>query len=210
MKLQLALDGDLLSSLSILQAVRPYIDLAELGTPLIYREGIAAAARIHRQFPDLPLLADFKIMDAGDEEATIAFEAGCDLVTVLGVTQDVTIQGVVAAARRFGKQVMVDMMQVNDVINRAQTLLEMGCHYLCLHTAYDVHSATKQSSLGQLEVLHRAIPQAPLAIAGGIGLPQLKAIAALHPEIIIVGSAITKAPDPLMAAQAIRTVMETL
>ena len=40
-KLQLALDGDLDSNLGLVRAVRPYIDIAEIGTPLVYREGIA-------------------------------------------------------------------------------------------------------------------------------------------------------------------------
>lgn len=208
MKLQLALDTDLPTSLSILQEVRPYIDIAEIGTPLIYREGMAAAKRIRHLFPDLPLLADFKIMDAGEEEAEIAFAAGCDLVTVLGVTQDATIQAALAAARRFGRQIVVDMMQVGDVIARAQTLLALGCHYLCLHTAYDVHSKTKHSPLFQLEAVRHALPHAPLAVAGGIGLEQLAAVIAFRPEIIIVGSAITQSPSPLTAAQAIRSQME--
>src|SRR5579871_1499936 len=124
--LQLALDSDLDTSLKILQIVRPYVDIAEIGTPLVYREGIAAVQRLRAKFPDLRLLADFKIMDAGDEEATIAFSAGCDLVTVLGVTQDATIQGALKAAQRFGKQIMVDLMSVSNLSVRVQALQVMG------------------------------------------------------------------------------------
>ena len=41
-------------------------------------------------------------MDAGEHEANLAFAAGADIVTVLGVSHDETIRGVVAAARRAG------------------------------------------------------------------------------------------------------------
>jgi len=81
LKLQVALDGDLESSLSILRVIRPYIDIAEIGTPLIFREGLRAIHVLHKAFPDLSVLADLKIMDAGEHEATLAFEAGCDLVS---------------------------------------------------------------------------------------------------------------------------------
>ena len=39
-------------------------------------------------------------MDAGEHEANLAFNAGADIVTVLGVAHDETIRGVVRAARR--------------------------------------------------------------------------------------------------------------
>src|SRR5690349_14058031 len=68
-RLQLALDGTLEQAVTVLDLVAPYVDIVELGTPLLYREGIRAAAHIHHLYPDMTLLADMKIMDAGEEEA---------------------------------------------------------------------------------------------------------------------------------------------
>ena len=48
MKLQLALDGDLQSSIAVLDATKTYIDIAEIGTPLIYREGVWAVRELRR------------------------------------------------------------------------------------------------------------------------------------------------------------------
>lgn len=209
MKLQAAFDGDLHQCLSLLQKIHPYLDIAEIGTPLIYREGMSAVRQVRNQYPDLLILADLKIMDAGEEEAAIAFEAGSDIVTVLGLTQMTTLEGALNAARRFGKQIMVDMMQVNDLLPRTKMLLDLGCHYLCVHTAYDVHSTTHASPVGNLELLRRTFPNAPFAVAGGIGLNQLGDLVALKPEIIIIGGAITNAPDPVRVAQTIRERMDT-
>jgi 3-hexulose-6-phosphate synthase len=203
MRLQVALDNDLRHGLSVLEAVRPYIDIAEIGTPFVFREGIAAARRLRAAFPDVTLLADFKIMDAGEEEASIAFEAGCDIVTVLGVTQDSTVQGAVAAARRYSKQIMIDLMQVADKPARGRELLNMGCHYLCAHTAFDLQSSGA-APLGDLERLRRELgSDAPLAVAGGVSLQTIDQVAALKPAIVVVGGAITRAPDPAEAARAI-------
>lgn len=204
MKLQVALDQPFQQSLRVLEAVYPYVDIAEIGTPLVFREGVAAIQNLRRRFPALTLLADFKIMDAGDEEAAIAFDAGSDIVTVLGVTQDSTVRGVVTAARRAGRQVMVDLMRVTDKAARGRELLDMGCHYLCVHTAFDVqHSGG--GPLADLEHLrHQLGEAAPLAVAGGISLETIGLAAALRPEIIVVGGAITTAADPAAVARALR------
>ncbi len=202
MRLQLALDGDIDHSFAVLQAARPYIDIAEIGTPLVYREGIAAVRRLRSAFPDITLLADFKIMDAGEEEARIAFGAGSDIVTVLGVAQDETLRGALEASRRLDRQVMVDLIGIPDPAARAPALLAMGCHYLCVHTAYDLRAS--QSPLEHLQQLRRQWPDARLAVAGGIKLSNVNAILALNPEIVVVGSAITLADDPAQAACAFR------
>jgi 3-hexulose-6-phosphate synthase len=206
MKLQLALDGNLQDSLAILEVVSTMIDIAEMGTPLIFHEGMNAARKIRERFPSLTILADLKIMDAGDEEATIAFEAGCDLVTVLGVTQDSTIRGAAAAARRFGKQIVADLMQVSDPVTRGRELVNLGCDYLCAHTAYDSQKAG-QSPLTTLKSLRRELAQAHLAVAGGINLSTIDSIVALQPDILIVGGAITRAPNPVEAVLALRERM---
>ena len=67
-------------------------------------------------------------MDAGEHEANLAFEAGADIVTVLGVAHDETIHGVVRAARRAGgtKEVMVDLINTPNPAARAKEVAELG------------------------------------------------------------------------------------
>ena len=43
-------------------------------------------------------------MDAGEFEADKCFEAGADIVTVLGVSNDETIEGCVRSAKKYGKK----------------------------------------------------------------------------------------------------------
>jgi 3-hexulose-6-phosphate synthase len=203
-KLQIALDGTYLESEKLLYDVHPFVDIIEVGTPLLYREGIQAAALLHRQFPDIEILADLKIFDAGEAEATIAFESGCNYVTVLGVASDSTINGVLSAARGFGGKVMVDMMQVIDILDRGRELLSMGCHVVCVHTGYDLQQAGNTIPLRDLRQLREALPEAPLAIAGGIHLAHIDSLKELNPQIVIVGGAITQANDPAATARALK------
>lgn len=207
-RLQLALDSDLASAMDVLASVHPYIDIVEIGTPLIYREGMNAVRVVREQYPQLPILADLKIMDAGEEEASIAFSAGANYVTVLGVTQNPTIAGAVKSANGHSGEVVVDMMQVNDLVGRGQDLLKMGCDVLCVHTAFDLQSQ-ETSPYHHLETLRAHISPEHLAIAGGVNLQNLDAILPLSPAIIVVGGAITRAEHPATRAQQLQERIQT-
>ena len=201
-KLQLALDGDLSDGLAVLEQAHAYVDIVEIGTPLVFREGMRAVRVIRSAYPGLRLLADLKIMDAGEAEADIAFDAGADIVTALGLSGDETIQGALASAKKRAGQIMIDMIGVADPLQRAAELTELGCDLLCLHTAHD-QQAKRGSPWRQLAQLRAAYPALSLAIAGGISLEVLPQILPLHPQIIVVGSAITAAADPGFATRLI-------
>ena len=94
MKLQIALDDVTLEgALELVKKVRDYIDIIEIGTPFVYEYGMQAVRTMKEHFPDKEILADMKIMDAGYYEAEEALKAGADYITVLGVTDNLTIQG---------------------------------------------------------------------------------------------------------------------
>ena len=199
-ELQIALDGELSAALDLLEQVHPFVDIAEVGTPLVFREGMRAVRELRAAYPQLTLVADLKIMDAGEAEAAIAFDAGADCVTVMALASDATIAGALTSARWHGKRVMIDMMQVADPLARARQLLALGGDLLCLHTAHDLQSS-QASPYVQLAELRAALPAAQLAIAGGVKLNALEKILPLRPQVIIVGSGITGAPDPRSAAR---------
>ncbi len=201
-KLQLALDGDLSSALAVLEQAHAFVDIVEIGTPLVFRDGMRAVGKIRAAYPGLRLLADLKIMDAGAAEADIAFGAGADMVTVLGLAGDETIQGALNSAEKHGGQVMIDMMEVAEPPQRAVELIGLGCDLLCLHTAHD-QQPKRDSPWRQLAQLRAAYPALHLAIAGGISQKLLPQILPLQPQIIVVGSAITAAADPGLAARLI-------
>ena len=105
MRLQLALDFlSHTQAVELIEIVLPYIDIIEAGTPMIIKEGISTVTRMKESFNNKQILADLKIMDAGTEEARIAFEAGADIVTVLGVAYDSTIRSAVEEARLCEKK----------------------------------------------------------------------------------------------------------
>ena len=204
MKLQLALDSSNgQEARRILENVSDLVDIVEIGTPLIMKEGVKVVAEIKHVYPELELLADLKIMDAGDIEAKIGFEAGADIVTVLGVAHDVTIRRAVNQARILSKKVMVDLIAVTDVRTRIDQIEVIAPDYCCVHTAFDLQDHGVHP-LREIQLVQSALKRAQMAVAGGINPQILPDLLAYRPAIVIVGGFITNHPEPRQAALEIR------
>lgn len=207
MKLQLALDQfRLTEALALLESTADLVDIVEAGTPLILGEGVAAVREIARRFPRLTVLADFKIMDAGELEASLAFESGAHIVTVLGAAEEVTIRKACAAARAAGGQVMVDLIAVANPVARMRQVASLGPSWFCCHAAFDTAEAGG-NPLAALAALRAASAEAGLAVAGGITPERLPALVPYAPAIAIVGGFVARAADPRAALLSIRAAM---
>lgn len=208
MKLQVALDFiEISSAIKLVQELQGIADIIEIGTPFIIKDGIKAVTEIKKVSTDMLVLADLKIMDAGEHEARIAFEAGADIVTVLGAADDATIHGTVNEARKHNKKVMVDMIAVHDIKKRAVEIDKTGVDYICVHTAFDIQ-ATGKNPLEELNIMREVVGNSKIAVAGGVKPDTLQQIVVYNPEIIIVGGAITGKTDKRAAALGLKEIMK--
>jgi 3-hexulose-6-phosphate synthase len=206
--LQVALD--LISTddaVALLPRLAPFVDVVEAGTPLIKREGIGAVRRLRAAAPDKLLVADMKTMDGGAYEAELAFDAGADLMTVLGCASDATVAAAIAVARGRGKRIVADLMGVVDKPVRARRLAHLGVDFLGVHAGTDERGAGGEGPLWDVAMVREAVAT-PLVVAGGIGLGTIDAVLTEHPAIVVVGSAITGATDPVAAARQLRMAIE--
>lgn len=204
MKLQAALDTLTLNEcIDLLEETEGFIDIAEVGTPFVIEEGMVPVKEFKKQFPKIEVLADVKIMDAGEYEADKCFDAGADICTVLGVSHNETIEGVVRSAKKYGKKVMVDMIAVSDLKKRTQEVDQMGVDYICVHTAFDVQKLG-QDPLDDLKIVNSVIKNAKSAVAGGVKLETVDEIVNEGAEIIVVGGAICNAKDRKAYAKEIK------
>lgn len=203
MKLQLALDDITLEdALSLVRTVRDYIDIIEIGTPFVIEYGMEAVRVMKKEFPEKEILADLKIMDAGDYEAEEALKAGADYVTVLGVTDILTVKGCIDAANRYGKQVVVDMIYVEDMPKKIAQMEEIQAHIIAVHVGADQQAAGREP-LEDLKLMKECVKAAGVSVAGGINGKTISDYTALRPDIVIVGSGITHALDPVAEARKI-------
>ena len=77
MKLQLAYDlGTYEELYPFMEEIEEAVDIIEIGTPVILREGVSQIENVKRRFPDNLIFADLKIMDAGNSKQTSVFRPG--------------------------------------------------------------------------------------------------------------------------------------
>ncbi|OEK35337.1 3-hexulose-6-phosphate synthase, partial [Staphylococcus saprophyticus] len=193
MELQLAID--LLNkedAAELANKVKDYIDIVEIGTPIVINEGLPAVQHLNDNIDGVKVLADLKIMDAADYEVSQAVKFGADIVTILGVAEDASIKAAVDEAHKHGKQLLVDMIAVQDLEKRAKDLDDLGADYIAVHTGYDLQ-AEGQSPLESLRKVKSVISNSKVAVAGGIKPDTIKDIVAENPDLIIVGGGIANA-----------------
>src|SRR5436190_8102997 len=83
MNLQTAFDFiSLDKSLGIAEKVAEHSEWLEVGTSLIKSEGIRSVREFKTRFPKNQIVADMKILDAGEREAKLACDNGADIVVV--------------------------------------------------------------------------------------------------------------------------------
>jgi len=205
-KLQIALDFlELEEALGLLEKVHPFADIIEIGTPSVIRYGIKAVRRIKQSYAAKEVLADLKIMDAGEGEARLGFEAGASIVTVMGVAHQETILGAVRAAAIFGGRIMADLMSVPSPAQRALELEDLGCDIVCIHTSTDAQH-TGEQAFEDVKLLRSKLSRAQIAVAGGIDVRSAAAACKSGADILVVGSGIVKAEDPREAALALHEI----
>ncbi|KJM63097.1 3-hexulose-6-phosphate synthase [Pluralibacter gergoviae] len=205
MKLQVALD--LLSTdaaVNLLNDIAPYVDIIEVGTPLIKIEGLAVLREIKSRWPDKFLFADLKTMDAGALEAELALSAGADAVSVLAVAADGTIAGAVNAANKLGKSVVVDLIGVPPAhrLARIDELRKLGVGTVELHAGLDEQAQEGYSLPALLATI--AGTDVKFAVAGGITLDTVDIVAAAGAETAVVGGGIYNAANPAATAKSLK------
>ncbi|PTE24745.1 3-hexulose-6-phosphate synthase [Staphylococcus equorum] len=208
MELQLAID--LLNkedATELANKVKDYVDIVEIGTPIVINEGLPAVQHLNDNIDGVKVLADLKIMDAADYEVSQAVKFGADVVTILGVAEDASIKAAVDEAHKHGKQLLVDMIAVQDLEKRAKDLDDLGADYIAVHTGYDLQ-AEGQSPLESLRKVKSVISNSKVAVAGGIKPDTIKDIVAENPDLIIVGGGIANADDPVEAAKQCRDIVD--
>ena len=107
-------------------------------------------------------------------EAEEALKAGADYVTVLGVTDNLTIQGCKEAAEKYGKEIVVDMICVENMEER---IAQTGRDWAFMDWLYIQAQISRQSGrtpLDDLKVMAAVAKSAKISVAGGIHADTVK------------------------------------
>ncbi|MFD1037554.1 3-hexulose-6-phosphate synthase [Virgibacillus byunsanensis] len=206
MNLQLALDRLTREEcLRIVDETKDEIDFIEVGTGVIKEYGMAIVREMRELYPDKAIVADMKTCDAGGHEAKQAFEAGTDIVTVMAFSSDLTIKDTLQVAQQYGKQVMVDLLEVSSR-DRMEQLKKIDVRLVSLHVGKDKQQEGNFDT--ELFSLVKGL-DFEVTVAGGINLDTLPDIIQEKPDTVIVGSAITKSENPKEVASKMRKMIKS-
>ncbi len=187
------LDGE--NVLQCARAIQEYVDVFNVGTLLLKREGAGIIRTFKNTFPSKVVCADTKTLDLGQLEAQMVFDAGADMMSVCGVASDQTVELAIEEGRTRQKQIIVDLIGVEPSYRQIKRLSYFQPDYLMIHTGVDEWK--KENTLFQkIEMIARICP-IPLAFSGGIQVDDIPYLLVFQPAIIVIGSAISTSSDPL-------------
>ena len=188
-------------------AIRAGIDWLEAGTPLIVSEGIRSVQVLHSEFPDHPIVADLKTMDAGGAEAEMMFDAGATFVVVMSQAHWSTVQEAVAMAKTKGGKIMADLLNSPDKVNAAKQMEKLGVDYIIAHLGYDERRHVRGlTALDNLRNIVKAV-RIPVQAAGGLSIDQAIYSLKLGAKSIVIGAPLAIAADRFATAAEFEDVL---
>ena len=210
--LQFALDFITLPpAIAVASKTAQHVDIFEIGTPLCKAAGLEAISAVREVCPDNLILADFKTPDVGWLEAKMAFDAGADLMTVIGGAPLATVESALKTANEYGKAVLMELTGVRDIIAYAKEWRQVGVEWMVYHRGWDEEASNRQWSQSDLDTVQRLIDMGfKVTVTGGITAETLPFFQNLPVTAVITGRAIHAADDPVSSAMNIRSTIARL
>jgi bifunctional enzyme Fae/Hps len=205
--LQISLDAPDLERTKKILSQLPGSDriIIEVGTPLIKRYGTRVISELRQVAKDSFMVADLKTLDVGKVEADIAYEDTADAVVAAGLAPPETLDAFVHEAKRLGIYAVVDMLNVEDVLGKLQSLKNFP-DIVILHRGIDQESG-RTCGLERIRLIRQAFPNRKflIAVAGGIVPETAREALELGADILVVGRYVTQSKD---IERAVRDFLE--
>ncbi len=210
--LQVALDFiSINDALRIIKKLRGLdVDIYEVGTPLIKSEGVRAVSIVRELVDEAVVLADMKTADVGALEVRLAAENGADAVSVLASADDEVIISALNEGKSLDVDVVVDTIGKVDVVKGVSNLVGLGVQVVNVHLAIDVQlrsGRTVNDILDIIKYLRSMYRDIIISASGGVKPHHVRDLVRGGVNIVVMGSAITKASDP---AKVVKEVLKDL
>lgn len=203
-KLQLALDlTDLDKALAIAENVNDNVDILEVGTILAIESGLDSIREIRKLLPNVKILGDIRIIKAGGKLASMVYDAGADIVTIISDSTDETFEAVVKEKDKVeGREVLIE---INDGYTEEQLAKwkKYGLTHLIFHRGSEITATNEnwnEKDFAEIRDLHDK--GFKVYVTGGIGIEEIAHFEGVPVECFIIGRTISQAENPLEAAQS--------
>ncbi|MEM1680029.1 MAG: orotidine 5'-phosphate decarboxylase / HUMPS family protein [Sulfolobales archaeon] len=186
------------------------VDVYEVGTPLIKSEGIRAVRAVREFADDSVVLADMKTADTGGLEVRLAAENGANAVSVLASANDEVIASALKEAESSDVDVVVDTIGRLNVLNVISEVVRLGVQIINIHLAIDVQLSSGKTIADVISIIEdvkNSYKNLLISASGGVRPHHVGDLVRSGVDIIVMGSAVTKAADPAeVVRQALRYV----
>lgn len=204
MKLQISFDlTNLTQALTIASQVAEHADIIELGTLLIYSQGLTAVEQFKTAFPRSVIMVDSKIIDRGKDAVTAFAQAGADWMTVMAGTSKHVIHAACNTAAQLNKKIMLDLVDSSSLAQSALEAKNLGADALLFHQPAD--EADTSLVLDKWELIS-GNSSVPIFISAKINRESVHQIVALKPAGIVIGKSIIYAENPAQEAEFYKTI----
>lgn len=196
--LQIALNSTLEDAQNIIRQL-PVSEkiIIEAGTPLIKIYGMEAVRKIRSWSPSSYIVADIKTSDMGEKEVELAYQAGANGVTCLGVAPVETIDDFIATCRKFKIDSMIDMMNMQSPLTILKKLKKLP-DVVILHRGVDETELSKEKMIPFYQIKQiKGAYSLKVAIAGGDNIKEVQSAIFNDADIVVVWKSFMQSNDDI-------------
>ncbi|MCE2992713.1 MAG: orotidine 5'-phosphate decarboxylase / HUMPS family protein [Alphaproteobacteria bacterium] len=205
--LQLEVDIlDITKVMSVLEKTSEFVDIIEIGSTLIKCEGINLLRILKSKFDKIPIFVDIRTIDDGEYDTKPFLQNGAAYVTVLGESDNKTIESALKVAREYKGKVVVDLMAVQDKVSRIRELKAIDVEFFYIHNGFEQQAAGK-NYIAECKEIVSNFHDLKLFVAGSSSPSVIQDIMTLSPYAIVVGGEVISATDPRGVAKSINDTM---
>ncbi|HEX9026046.1 MAG TPA: orotidine 5'-phosphate decarboxylase / HUMPS family protein [Clostridium sp.] len=206
MKLQVAIDRVSLEKAETLIGIfNGLADVIEVGTSLVKDYGLLRLKELTSKKMKSQILGDIKTSDEGAYEFKQGFRQGFDILTVMGSASLETIEKCYEVSEEKNGTMMIDLLECS--YEKIKEISNFKNAIYCIHASIDKE---KLINVGKtVKEFKEKFPEVNrIAVAGGITLDSIPELNKYNIELVIVGSAITSAENPIETAKQFKEVIE--
>jgi 3-hexulose-6-phosphate synthase len=205
MKLQIAIDRvSFEKAKNLTEIFDGLAEVIEIGTSLIKDYGLLKLKELTSKKNTSKLLGDIKTSDEGAYEFKQGFKQGFDILTVMGSAALETIDKCYEVSEQNNGTMMIDLLECSD--EKIKEIAHFKNAIYCIHASIDREKLLNPAKT--VKEFKERFPQVnKIAVAGGITLDCISELSKHNIELVIVGSAITNAENPVKKAKQFKEAM---
>lgn len=187
------------------------VDIYEVGTPLIKSEGMRSIITIKELVDESLVLADMKTADTGGLEVRLAASNGADAITVLASSNNEVILSAINEGNTLNVDIVADTIGRINPTSIIDEIVTLGVKIINLHLAIDVQLATGKDvadiAANVVKRIKNSYSDLIVSVSGGIKPHHIKELVKCGADVIVMGSAVTKASNP---AEVVKEALKLL